>query len=76
MKAIEKALVFKIQLLRKNVRQHHPKRPTKGDSEVSKKMKHFKGKKGAGQPLSYPIESDQEILVWLLEIMDIHLPIS
>ena len=25
-------------IVRKNVRQHHPKRPTKGDSVVSKKV--------------------------------------
>ena len=26
-------------IVRKNVRQHHPKRPTKGDSMVSKKVR-------------------------------------
>ena len=37
---------------------------------------HFKGnKKGAGKPLSYAIERDQEILIWLLEMRDLHLPI-
>ena len=35
--------------------------------------KHFKGnKKGAGKPLSYPIKIDQEIIVWPLEMMDLH----
>ena len=40
-RAIEKPqefLVFKIQLLGKYVRQHHPKRPTKGYSVISKEL--------------------------------------
>ena len=41
-----------------------------------KRSKHFTGKKkGAGKSLSYPIEIDQEILIWLLELTDPHLPI-
>ena len=40
-KTIEKPqefLVFKIQLLGRYARQHHPKRPTKGDSVVPKEV--------------------------------------
>ena len=54
-----------------------PKKTYKERFVGIKVSKHFKGnKKGAGKPLSYSIEIDQEILVWLLEIMDLHLPIS
>ena len=42
-----------------------------------KGRKRFKrNKKGAGKPLSYPIEINREILVRLLEMMDLHLLIS
>ena len=70
-------LVFKIQLLRKYVKQHHPKRPTTGNSVVSKEeVISRETKKGARKPLLYVIETYQEILVWLLEMIDLHLPIS
>ena len=70
-------LVFKIQLLRKYVKQHHPKRPTTGNSVVSKEEGISREtKKEARKPLFYVIETDQEILVWLLEMMDLHLRIS
>ena len=69
--------VFKTQLVGKYVKHSHPNEPTKGDSVVFKGSKQFKEiKKGAGKPLSYPIEIDQEILFRLLEMMDPHLPIS
>ena len=42
-----------------------------------KENKNFNGnKKGARKPLFYPTEIDQKILVWVLEMMDLHLPIS
>ena len=53
-----------------------PKKTNKRQFGGLKRSKHFKGnKKGAGKSLSYPIEIDQEILIWLLELIDPHLPI-
>ena len=41
-----------------------------------KGRKHFKeNKRLAGKPLYYQIKIDQEILGWLLEMIDLHLPI-
>ena len=54
-----------------------PKKSYKGQFGSLNGNKHFKGnKKRTRKPLSYPIEIDQEILVWLLEMMELHLPIS
>ena len=73
----QEIFVLKIQLLGNYAKQHHPKRPIKGNSVVSKEASISREtKKGSGKPLSYPMELDQEILAWLLEIRDLHLPIS
>ena len=33
-------------------------------------------KKGAGQPLTYCSEIDEQLLIWVLESRDLHLPIT
>ena len=33
-------------------------------------------KKGAGRPLTYSPETDEQLLVWVLENRDLHLPIT
>ena len=33
-------------------------------------------KKGAGRPLTYSREIDEQLLVWVLENRDLHLPIT
>ena len=42
---------------------------------VSQELSISKETEGAKKPLSYPIEIDKEILVWLLEMMIRHLPV-
>ena len=32
--------------------------------------------KGAGRPLSYPVSVDEELVSWLLQMNDLHLPVS
>ena len=58
-----------MQEIRKYVRQHHPKRPTKDDSMVSKKVSISKETKKEQKKKSYQIKFDQEILVRLFEMM-------
>ena len=31
---------------------------------------------GAGRPLTYPLEVEKDILSWLLELRDLHVPVS
>ena len=33
-------------------------------------------KKGAGRPLSYSLEEEQTLVGWILEMRDLHLPVS
>ena len=63
--------------IRKIYKAAPPKKTNKDRFVDLKGCKHFKrNKKGAGKPLFYRIKIDQEILVWLLEMMDLNLPIS
>ena len=75
----ENARVFGLQdsTIRKICKVEAAKKTNRGRFGGLKGSKHFRrNKKGVGKPLPYPIEIDQEILVWLLEMMDLHLPIS
>ena len=75
-----RVLIFEIQLLGKSVSMQYIAPTKKIDKERFgglKENKNFNGnKKGARKPLFYPTEIDQKILVWVLEMMDLHLPIS
>ena len=75
-----RVLIFEIQLLGKSVSIQYIAPTKKTDKERFgglKENKNFKGnKKGARKPLFYPTEIDQKILAWVLEMMDLHLPIS
>ena len=74
----ETARVFGLQYLivRKIYKAAPPKKTNKGWFGGLKQSKDFKGnKKGAGKPLSYPLEIDQEVLVLLLEMKDTHIPV-
>ena len=44
---------------------------------ITKKPRMWKGNaKGGGRPLSYPREAEEQILVWALEMVDNHMPLT
>ena len=47
------------------------KTPTR-NGKLNDKGNHF----GAGRPLTYPLEVEKDILSWLLELRDLHVPVS
>ena len=43
---------------------------------ADKRLSSKRNAQGAGRPLSYPVEVEDEMLKWILVLRDLHLPVS